>query len=138
VRIELDNPDMLLKPDMFADMDIHASRRVQALVIPTAAVIRTGRATKVFVQTAPGRFEPRDVRPGVSDGTDTEVLAGVREGERVVTSAQFLIDSESSLNEAAAKMVAPETQPVMQMKKAAPAPARTDMGGMPMQGTPHE
>jgi Cu(I)/Ag(I) efflux system membrane fusion protein len=114
VRIAFDNPEGLLKPDMFTKMDIHASRRLKALVIPTMAVIRTGRAPKVFVETAPGHFEPRTVRLGVSDGPDTEVLAGVKAGETVVTSAQFLIDSESSLNEAAAKMMAP--------KKPAPKP----------------
>jgi len=128
VRIVFDNPKGLLKPDMFASMNIHASRRLKALVIPTMAVIRTGAAPKVFVETAPGRFTPRTVKIGVSDGPDTEVLAGVRAGEKVVTSAQFLIDSESSLHEAAAKMVEP--------KKPAPAaaPADMDMSGMSMDG----
>ncbi len=86
----------------------------------------------MFVETAPGHFEPRTVRLGVSDGPDTEVLAGVKAGETVVTSAQFLIDSESSLNEAAAKMVAP--------KKQAPAPKDMDMKGMSMgkKGKGHE
>jgi membrane fusion protein, copper/silver efflux system len=132
VRIAFDNPDGLLKPDMFADMDIHASRRLQALVIPTMAIIRTGREPKVFVETAPGRFEPRTVKLGVSDGPDTEILAGVAEGEKVVTSAQFLIDSESSLNEATAKMVAPKNQPSMKMQKPASAPADMNMSGMQM------
>lgn len=138
VRIEFDNPEMLLKPEMFADMQIHASRRQQALVIPTEAVIRTGRVPKVFVQTAPGRFEPRSVKLGISDGADTEVLSGIKAGEKVVTSAQFLIDSESSLNEAAAKMVAPKKEPAMKMKK--PMPAQMKMNGMKMgdMEKPHE
>ena len=108
VRIAFDNPKGLLKPEMFTKVDVHASRRLKALVIPTMAVIRTGRAPTAFVETAPGRFPPRIVRLGVSDGPDTEVLAGVKAGEKVVTSAQFLIDSESSLREAAAKMIAPK------------------------------
>ena len=137
VRIEFDNPDLQLKPDMFADMDIHASRRLEALVIPTMAIIRTGKEPKVFVQTAPGSFEPRSVKLGVSDGADTEVLAGVAEGEKVVTSAQFLIDSESSLNEAAAKMVEPKH---VSDQKPAPPPADMDMSGMQMHetGSKHE
>ena len=122
VRIVFDNPKRLLKPDMFTKVDVHASRRIRALVIPTMAIIRTGRKPKVFVETAPGHFEPRTVKIGVSDGPDTEVLAGVRAGEHVVTSAQFLIDSESSLREAAANMVAPKPA----------APKGMDMHGMSM------
>lgn len=134
VRIAVDNPKLLLKPDMFARVDIRASRQLKALVIPTMAIIRTGAAPKVFVETAPGRFEPRTVKLGVSDGPDTEVLAGVKAGETVVTSAQFLIDSESSLNEAAAKMEAPKQQ------GSAPAAKKMDMSGMSMgnKGKTHE
>jgi len=108
VRLEFDNSEGLLKPDMFADVRILASRRVNAVVIPSEAVIRTGKTPKVFVRTGKGRFEPRDVRLGVESDSGVQVLAGVKAGEEVLTSAQFLIDSESSLKEAAAKMVAPK------------------------------
>lgn len=108
VRLAFENPDLLLKPDMFADVTLHASRTLNAIVIPTSSVIRSGRVPEVFVQTGKGTFEPRTVELGLESNGDTEVLSGVKEGERVVTSAQFLLDSESSLREAAAKMVAPE------------------------------
>jgi Cu(I)/Ag(I) efflux system membrane fusion protein len=105
VRLEFDNPDMLLKPDMFADVTIHAQRKVDALVIPAEAVVRSGERDQVFVVRGPGKFEPRDVRLGVSAKGLVQVLEGVSEGEKVVTSGQFLIDSESKLREATAKML---------------------------------
>ena len=132
VRLEFDNRDGLLKPDMFADVTIHAGRRDKALVIPEQAVIRTGRKPKVFVQTGPGRFTPRTVRLGVSNGEVVEVLDGVRDGEIVVTSAQFLIDSESSLKEAAAKMVAPKQADSPQSHQ--DTKKDMDMKGMNMSG----
>jgi len=135
VRLEFDNTQGLLKPDMFADVSIQASRKASAIVIPSEAVIRTGRTPKVFVKTGKGRFEPRNVRLGLETNGETEILEGVKSGELVVTSAQFLIDSESSLKEAAAKMVAP--------KKAVPTktPSHKEkkdmkMDGMKMPGMP--
>jgi len=108
VRLEFDNSEGLLKPDMFADITIMTRRKIDAVVIPTEAVLRTGEIPRVFVVRAPGMFTPRNVRIGVSTDKKTQIIKGVAPGEKVVTSAQFLIDSESSLNEAAAKMVAPD------------------------------
>ncbi|HUT41910.1 MAG TPA: efflux RND transporter periplasmic adaptor subunit [Gammaproteobacteria bacterium] len=105
VRLEFDNPDLLLKPDMFADVTIHAQRTVDALVIPAEAVVRSGEREQVFVVRAPGKFEPRVVRLGVSSRGMVQVIEGVAAGEVVVTSSQFLIDSESKLREATAKML---------------------------------
>ncbi|MGB5538753.1 MAG: efflux RND transporter periplasmic adaptor subunit [Gammaproteobacteria bacterium] len=105
VRLEFDNPDLLLKPDMFADVTIHAQRTVDAIVIPAEAVMRSGEREQVFVVRGPGKFEPRDVRLGVSAKGLVQVLEGVSAGEAVVTSSQFLIDSESKLREATAKML---------------------------------
>lgn len=105
VRLEFDNPHMLLKPDMFADVTIHAQRKVDAIVIPAEAVVRSGEREQVFVVRAPGKFEPRDVKLGVSAKGLVQVLEGVSAGEEVVTSSQFLIDSESKLREATAKML---------------------------------
>lgn len=104
VRIEFDNPDLELKPEMFADVSVHASRVDEATVIPAEAVVRSGARDRVFVVRAPGEFEPRDVELGLQSEGRVVVLAGVEPGETVVTSAQFLIDSESNLREAAAKM----------------------------------
>ncbi|MGB5471946.1 MAG: efflux RND transporter periplasmic adaptor subunit [Gammaproteobacteria bacterium] len=105
VRLEFNNPDLLLKPDMFADVTIHAQRTVDAIVIPDEAVVRSGEREQVFVVRAPGKFEPRVVRLGVSSRGMVQVIEGVAAGEVVVTSSQFLIDSESKLREATAKML---------------------------------
>ncbi|MFQ5507808.1 MAG: efflux RND transporter periplasmic adaptor subunit, partial [Leptospirillia bacterium] len=105
VRLEFDNADQALKPNMFADVTIQASRQVDAVAVPTEAVVRSGEREIVFVVRGPGKFEPREVRLGVTSAGWVQVDEGVQEGERVVTSAQFLIDSESKLREATAKMV---------------------------------
>jgi Cu(I)/Ag(I) efflux system membrane fusion protein len=105
VRLEFDNPEQLLKPDSFADVTIHAQRKVDAIVIPAEAVVRSGEREQVFVVRGPGKFEPRDVTLGVSTKGMVQILDGVSAGEEVVTSSQFLIDSESKLREATAKML---------------------------------
>ncbi len=105
VRLEFDNRDGLLKPDMFADVTIHASRQAKAVVVPTEAIVRSGSREQIFVIRGPGKFEPREVTLGVSSDGMTQIISGVEAGEEVVTSAQFLIDSESKLREATAKML---------------------------------
>jgi len=105
VRLVFDNPDLLLKPDMYADVTIQAERQVEAVVIPAEAVVRSGEREQVFVVRAPGKFEPRVVKLGISSDGLVQVLEGVSPGEEVVTSSQFLIDSESRLREATAKML---------------------------------
>ena len=105
VRLEFDNPELLLKPDMFADVTIHARHEVDAIVVPAEAIVRSGSREQVFVVREPGKFEPRDVTTGVSARGMVQVLEGVAAGELVVTSSQFLIDSESKLREATAKML---------------------------------
>lgn len=104
IRVELANPDLLLKPDMYANVDIHSDRQFDALTIPVEAVIRTGTRDIVFVQKSPGRYEPREVVLGVSSNGRVQIIKGLMEGEQVVTSAQFLIDSESKIREAAERM----------------------------------
>ena len=105
VRLEFDNAGLLLKPDLYADVTIHARRKVDAIVIPAEAVVRSGEREQVYVVRAPGKFEPRTVRTGVSAQGMVQVLDGVQPGEEVVTSGEFLIDSESKLREATAKML---------------------------------
>ena len=109
-RLEFENPDLQLKPDMYADIEISAARRKSATAVPTEAIVRSGTREKVFVQVGEGKFEPREVVLGVSSKGWIEVLEGVKAGEPVVTSAQFLIDSESKLREAVAKMSAGTSQ----------------------------
>jgi len=147
VRIEFDNRDGLLKPDMFGDVEIIASRTKPGIFVPRESVLITGKKTHLFVQTGAGRFEPRTVKTGISADGLIEISEGVKPGELVVSSGQFLIDSESSIREAAAKMVAPkgEEKPSVQgmdMKgmKEHPAgqPKQMDMKGMKMEGMNHK
>ncbi len=103
VRLEFDNPDLLLKPELFANVTLHTRPKSDVLAIPSEAVLRTGIKEHVFVVKGPGRFEPRQVTLGVPSNGQVEVLAGLSEGEEVVVSSQFLIDSESKLQEALLK-----------------------------------
>lgn len=96
VRLELSNPAVRFKPDMFGAVMIRVQRK-PALAVPAEAVIDTGIRTVVFVEKGRGRFEPRVVTLGPKVGAYYEVLAGLHEGEKVVTSGTFLLDSESRL-----------------------------------------
>ncbi len=107
VRIELDNPDLILKPDMFANVTIETETHDDVLAVPEEAVIRSGRRSLAIVALGEGRFSPREVALGIDSGDGwVEVRDGLAEGDRVVTSGQFLIDSESKLREAVQKMLA--------------------------------
>ncbi|VAX16290.1 Probable Co/Zn/Cd efflux system membrane fusion protein [hydrothermal vent metagenome] len=126
IRLEFKNPGRALKPDMFANVTLLTSKQLDAVAIPSEAIIRTGKRDQVFIVTGPGRFEPREVTLGVSTNGEVQIVEGVEAGEEVVTSAQFLIDSESKLNEATAKMMEP--------KGSAGKQDDPDMKGMDMQG----
>lgn len=97
VRLKFDNPGELLKPNMFAHVGILASPRSDVLTVPRDAVIRDGVAERVVLALGAGHFAPRDVVTGIESGERVEVLEGLVEGEEVVISAQFLLDSEASL-----------------------------------------
>jgi Cu(I)/Ag(I) efflux system membrane fusion protein len=105
VRIVFDNKEMLLRPDMFADVTIKSDRHKNSVVIPSEAVVRSGNRIQVFVVREPGKFEPRIVTLGIESNGQVAVLSGIEAGDEVVTSAQFLVDSESKLREATAKMM---------------------------------
>lgn len=105
VRLVFDNNESLLRPDMFAEISIQTDTLDNAVVIPAEAVIRSGERTQVFIVRGPGKFEPRIVNLGIESGGHVAVLAGVDAGDEVVTSSQFLVDSESKLREATAKMM---------------------------------
>ena len=104
VRVELANPDGLLKPAMFANVELAVSHRGKVLTVPVSAVIDSGTRKIVLVQLAEGRFEPRTVKLGSRGENHVEVLEGLGEGEQVVTSANFLIDAESNLKAALSGM----------------------------------
>ena len=105
VRVELDNPGGVLKPDMFADVYLeHAAD--SRLTVPETAVVFTGERTLVFLDQGGGRFEPREVKVGQRVGDGYELLSGLAAGDRVVVSANFLLDSESSLRAAISRAAA--------------------------------
>ncbi len=101
VRFEFANPNLKLKPGMFANVELKASMG-EALAIPRNAVLDSGERQIVLVALGGGRFEPRRVTLGQQLGDDVEVLRGVKDGEEVVVGAHFLIDSESQLKAALA------------------------------------
>ncbi len=104
VRVELANPGMLLKPAMFAEVELSVDGKARVLTVPESAVIDSGTRRIVLVQAGEGRFEPREVRLGAGDAHYVEVLEGVEEGEPVVVAANFLIDAESNLKAAVGSM----------------------------------
>ena len=95
---------------MFAEVTIYAGRKIDAVVIPDAAIVRSGTRTQVFVVRGKGKFEPRTVKLGIASEGQVQVLEGLYAGEEIVTSSQFLIDSESKLREATAKMLEPSKE----------------------------
>lgn len=96
LRLRFDNPDEALKPNMFAQVTVHADSAEQLLVIPREALIRTGSQDRVVLVLGDGSFKSVAVKVGRQDQSVVEILEGLEEGEKVVTSAQFLLDSESS------------------------------------------
>ena len=108
VRLEFENPGYYLKPGMFVSAQIQAELADSAVLVPDEAVLRSGAKNTVFVALPGGKFEARDVVLGVEAENDmNQVLSGLTAGERVVTSGQFLLDSESQLQEAIEKMRGP-------------------------------
>ncbi|RMH13870.1 MAG: efflux RND transporter periplasmic adaptor subunit, partial [Planctomycetota bacterium] len=106
VRLEFENQGGLLKPGMFATVELQSELRKSAVLAPRSAVISTGERNVAFVSLGQGKFEPRTVELGVETGDGlVEVLSGLTPGELVVTSGQFLLDSESRVREALAKMI---------------------------------
>lgn len=107
-RIEFENPGLELRPGMYTNVLIEAQTVTDVLAVPVNAVLRSGKRQTVFVALGEGRFEPKTVTTGVSDDEGfIQVLSGLRLGEQVVISAQFMLDSESRLQEAIEKMLAP-------------------------------
>ena len=97
VRIELPNRGGRLRPGMFANVQLTSTAR-PAILVPTEAIIRTGKRNLVMLALPGGRYQPAEVQIGQSARDKTEILAGLSEGERIVASGQFLIDSEASLS----------------------------------------
>ncbi len=136
VRLEFENPGYFLKPGMFVSALIHAQLEDSVVLVPESAVLRSGARNTVFVALDGGKFAARDVTLGVeAENALVQVTSGLSAGERVVTSGQFLLDSESQLREAIEKMrgstatTTPETNSVSSKNAVvaiAPAKAETE------------
>lgn len=121
VRIEVDNPYGVLKPGMFANIELQNTLNRKRVMAPREAIIDTGERQVAFVSLGQGRFQPREVKMGAqAAGGMVEILSGLEPGENVVTSGQFLIDSEAKMREALAKMI--RGNPATQEKEAAVPP----------------
>jgi RND family efflux transporter MFP subunit len=99
VRLEAENPEMLLKPDMYADVEFRVAMP-RRITVPSEAVLNSGERKTVFVDRGNGYIEPRDVEIGERIGDRLEIIKGLKPGERIVISGNFLIDSESQLKAA--------------------------------------
>jgi len=112
VRLEFENPTLELKPAMYANVTLRANLDKSALLIPREAFIDSGTRKVAFLELGGGKFQPRDIQTGVEaeDGM-VEVAYGLDDGDRVVTSGQFLLDAESKLKEAIAKMLEAQKAP---------------------------
>ena len=130
VRLSVANPKLRLRPGMYATVQLRSNLAAEALLVPEEAVIDTGVREVAFVALGEGRFEAREVQTGRSDAEGrVEVLAGLVAGERVVTSGQFLLDSESRLREAVQKF--------LRERDGAASPSETsEAGAEPMPPTP--
>ena len=105
VRVELENPGLRLRPGMYANIDLTVEGHHQGLVVPRTAVLHTGERAVVFVRHGDaGRLVPHVVTTGLVAGSEVEILDGLQEGQRVVSSASFLIDAESNLGASMADM----------------------------------
>jgi Cu(I)/Ag(I) efflux system membrane fusion protein len=132
VRLEFENSDGLLKPGMFANVELRNELASEKTLVPRSAVIDTGARQIAFVSLGEGRFEPRKVETGVStDDGKVEVLSGLNPGEMVVTSGQFLLDSEANMREALAKMVTGE--PAAEQKAEVEAEGVSELTALPEQ-----
>ena len=107
VRLEIANPRQLLKPAMFAEVELPVGGKGKVLTVPNSAVIDSGTRRIVLVQLAEGRFEPREVKLGSRTDNYVQVMGGVKEGDQVVVAANFLIDAESNLKAAISGFTAP-------------------------------
>jgi RND family efflux transporter MFP subunit len=127
VRLEFENPGYFLKPGMFVSVQIASELAASALLVPDSAVLRSGQKNTVFIALDSGKFDARTVVLG-SEGENGmyEVVSGLNEGDRVVSSGQFMLDSESQLNEAIEKMREPAKMP-MEQKSAATNSAMKSM-----------
>lgn len=123
VRLVFPNPDLALKPNMFADVMIHGGAKQDVLKVPREALIVTGERESVVKALGDGRFQPVDVVTGMRQGNEVEILSGLTEEDAIVISGQFLIDSESGLRASFMRMSQGGNAPAKQVSGADVHPA---------------
>lgn len=116
VRLRFDNPGERLKPNMYANVRIFGGAKEDTIVIPLEGLIRTGRDERVIIDLGEGKFEARDVKAGIESGNYVEILDGVNDGDKIVTSGQFLIDSEASMRASLTRMTDPADDDMSDMQ----------------------
>lgn len=124
VRIELENADLALLPDMYVDAEIDTGSEVPVLSVAENSVLDTGSRQTVLIDRGKGRFEPREVKLGRRGGGYVQIRDGIAQGDAVVTSATFLIDAESNLKAAIKGFAAGATPPAQTSNGAMPAGER--------------
>src|SRR5262249_29800937 len=129
VRVELPNADLSLRPDAFVNFLVHVGLG-SPLVVPSDAVIDTGAEQYVFVDKGQGYFEPRPVKRGAEADGYYGIESGLKAGERVVTAANFILDSESRLKGAFANMGAPSTAQALSVVILEPRSAKTGVNNL--------
>lgn len=139
VRIRFANADRRLQPNMYAHVTLQATPQQNVLFIPNLALIRTGHSQRVIVALGGGRFDVCPVEAGVTSGDKVEILKGLRAGQHVVTSAQFMIDSEANVDAAALRIGSgkpgcSEAPQAAAADMTGPSKAAADMAGMDMSG----
>jgi Cu(I)/Ag(I) efflux system membrane fusion protein len=126
VRLRFDNPDERLKPNMYARVSIYGRLKPNALSIPREALIPAPGRDRVVVALGDGKFQVREVLTGLESGSYVEILAGIEQGDEIVTSAQFLIDSEASLAGSIKRLEAMDAMPEEQRVVTVFASGRVD------------
>lgn len=126
VRLQFDNPDELLKPNMYADVKIYAGPKNDVLSIPREALIHTGDKDRVILSLGEGKFRAQEVTAGIESGEWVEIVAGLKENDKVVVSGQFLIDSEASLKASFTRMDENTVEKVDSVEENAPVKNMTE------------
>lgn len=117
VRLRFENPGERLKPNMYANVKIFGGAKENTIVIPLEGLIRSGREERVILSLGEGRFEARNVKAGIESGNYVEIIEGVSEGDDIVISGQFLIDSEASMRASLNRMTEPEDKVISSDKR---------------------
>jgi Cu(I)/Ag(I) efflux system membrane fusion protein len=130
IRVELPNPGLKLKPEMYVQASISVPQAT-SLVVPTSAVMDTGMKQVVWIESAPGVFLPREVKTGIRSGKEMQILSGLKAGEKVANTGAYLIDSEAQLSRGADAQAQPAAPAAAPTRPPAPKPG-LDMKDMKM------